>query len=248
MALKVKICGLTNLADAQAALAAGADMLGFIFFPKSPRYVPPERAQEIIQALKFDYTPPVTVGVFVNESSVAVGQILDFCGLDLAQLHGEEPPKIVTDDLRGRSYKALRPRSLNEALDLASRYALASSLRSIPRGEDRQPALLVDAYHPSLRGGTGETGNWVLAAALAGRYPLLLAGGLCPANVVEAVHAVRPWGVDVSSGVESAPGQKDHAAVRAFVAAAKAASGQLSAVSGRRSIADGTQDATRNTQ
>jgi phosphoribosylanthranilate isomerase len=217
MVLKVKICGLTNLADAQAAVAAGADLLGFIFFPKSPRYVTPERVREIIQAL--DRRPP-TAGVFVNESSAAVAQILDFCGLDLAQLHGEEPPEMVTGDLGGRAYKALRPRSLDEALNLASRYAPAPP----PEGETICPALLVDAYHPHLRGGTGETGDWGLAAALAGRYRLLLAGGLGPANVAEAVRAVRPWGVDVSSGVESAPGQKDHAAVRAFVAAAKAIS------------------------
>jgi phosphoribosylanthranilate isomerase len=246
MAVRVKICGLTNLADAQAAWAAGADMLGFIFFPKSPRYITPERAREIIQALKFDRRPPtadqgqyataapalgwpsavVAVGVFVDESSAAVAQILDFCGLDLAQLHGEEPPEMVTNDLHGRSYKALRPRSLDEAYELASRYAPAPSLRPPPGSEDRRPALLVDAYHPHLRGGTGETGDWSLAAALAGRYPLLLAGGLCPANVAEAVRAVRPWGVDVASGVESAPGQKDHAAMQAFVAAAKAISGR----------------------
>ena len=264
MTLKVKICGLTNLADAQAAVAAGADLLGFIFFPKSPRYITPERVREIVQALGFDRRPPavdgrpragrgskprrsavgghpsavITVGVFVNESSTAVAQILDFCGLDLAQLHGEEPPEMVTGELHGRSYKALRPRSLDEALDMASRYAPASSLRPSPGGEEHRPALLVDAYHPHLRGGTGETGDWSLAAALADRYPLLLAGGLCPANVVEAVRAVHPWGVDVSSGVESAPGQKDHAAVRAFVAAAKAANSQQSSVSSRRSAVD----------
>jgi phosphoribosylanthranilate isomerase len=257
MAVRVKICGLTNLADAQAALAAGADMLGFIFFPKSPRYITPERAREIIQALKFDRRRPTadqgqypaatpalapersagasvsgrlsavgTVGVFVDESSAAVAQILDFCGLDLAQLHGEEPPEMITDDLHGRAYKALRPRSLDEAYELASRYVPTSSLRLPPGSEGCQPALLVDAYHPHLRGGTGETGDWSLAAALTGRYPLLLAGGLCPANVAEAVRAVRPWGVDVSSGVESAPGQKDHAAMRTFVAAAKAVSGR----------------------
>ena len=177
----------------------------------------------------------ITVGVFVNESSTAVAQILDFCGLDLAQLHGEEPPEMVTGELHGRSYKALRPCSLDEALDLASRYAPAPPLE----GETCCPALLVDAYHPHLRGGTGETGDWSLAAALAGRYPLLLAGGLCPANVAEAVRAVRPWGVDVSSGVESAPGQKDHTSVRAFVAAAKAANSQQSSVSSRRSAVSG---------
>ncbi len=235
MVVKVKICGLTNLADVRAAVAAGADMLGFIFFPRSPRYVTPETVREIVHALNalpdLDYRPltadraaagsrrsaVATVGVFVNESPQTVAHTLDFCGLDLAQLHGEEPPEMLGYDLRGRAYKALRPRSLDEALDLAGRYALPPSLR----GEDRLPALLLDAYHPHLRGGTGEAGDWGLAAALAGQYPLLLAGGLSPANVVEAVRTVRPWGLDVSSGVENAPGQKDHAALRAFVAAAK---------------------------
>jgi phosphoribosylanthranilate isomerase len=244
MVVKVKVCGLTNLDDVRAAVAAGADMLGFIFFPGSPRYVPPETVREIIHALNTPLradqrrtttdrvagsgrsslvisrsSAVVTVGVFVNESPQTVAHILDFCGLDLAQLHGEEPPAALGDSLRGRVYKALRPRSLDEALDLAGRYALPPSLR----GEGRLPALILDAYHPHLRGGTGEAGDWGLAAALAGQYPLLLAGGLSPANVAGAVRTVHPWGVDVSSGIESAPGQKDHVALRAFVVAAKAA-------------------------
>jgi phosphoribosylanthranilate isomerase len=234
MDVKVKICGLTNLADARAALAGGADLLGFIFFPKSPRHVTPERVRDILAGLEahrqVGQGGVLTVGVFVNESPQAVAQILDFCGLDLAQLHGEEPPTMLglDDDpakplgedrslLRGRAYKALRPRSPEEARDLARRYALSPHLRA----GGHLPAFLLDAYHSQLRGGTGETGDWRLAASLAAQYPLLLAGGLTPPNVAQAVQTVRPWGVDVASGVEQSPGQKDHAALRAFITAAK---------------------------
>jgi phosphoribosylanthranilate isomerase len=229
MDVKVKICGLTNLVDAQAALAVGADVLGFIFFPKSPRYVEPERVREILGALNPDRRVVLTVGVFVNESIEAIAQILDFCGLDVAQLHGEEPPSMLSLDgdsaresadrepspLRGRVYKAVRPRSAEEAVALADQYALPASTR---RG-GQLPALLLDAYHPQLRGGTGQTGDWRLAVPLAARYPLLLAGGLNPSNVAEAVRSVRPWGVDVASGVEKSPGQKDHAAMEALLRA-----------------------------
>lgn len=231
MDVKVKICGLTNLVDAQAALAVGADMLGFIFFPKSPRYVEPERVREILGALNPDKRVVLTVGVFVNESIEAVAQILDFCGLDVAQLHGEEPPSMLSLDdgsageraegdlspLRGRVYKAVRPRSAEEAAAVADQYALPASAR---RG-GRLPALLLDAYHPQLRGGTGQTGDWRLAVPLAARYLLLLAGGLNPSNVAEAVRSVRPWGVDVASGVEKSPGQKDHAAMEALLRAVR---------------------------
>jgi phosphoribosylanthranilate isomerase len=231
MDVKVKICGLTNLVDTQAALAVGADVLGFIFFPKSPRYVEPERVREILGALNPDRRVVLTVGVFVNESIEAIAQILDFCGLDLAQLHGEEPPSMLSLDdgsagesadrdpspLRGRAYKAVRPRSAEEAAALADQYALPASAR---RG-GQLPALLLDAYHPQLRGGTGQTGDWRLAVPLAAQYPLLLAGGLNPSNVAEAVRSVRPWGVDVASGVEKSPGQKDHAAMEALLRAVR---------------------------
>ncbi len=225
MGVKVKICGLTNLADVQAAVAAGADLLGFIFFLQSLRYVTPEKVRGILSAVEPQRVGVVTVGVFVNESTEIVAQTLDFCGLDVAQLHGEEPPEQlglhedIPSSLRGRAYKALRPRSPEEALALTISYALPPPLRE----EGRLPALLLDAYHPHLRGGTGRTGDWGLAVSLADQYPLLLAGGLSPDNVAEAVRTVRPWGVDASSGVESVPGQKDHAALRTFIAAAKAA-------------------------
>ncbi|GAB4538553.1 MAG: phosphoribosylanthranilate isomerase [Anaerolineae bacterium] len=231
MVVKVKVCGLTNLIDVQAAIAAGADLLGFIFYPRSPRYVTPDQVRDILAAAglwtgtrreQATQTEILSVGVFVNESPQMVAQTLEFCGLDLAQLHGEEPPAMLGleggESLPGgRAYKALRPQTGEEARQLAARYALPPRLR----GEDR-PALLLDAYHPHLRGGTGVTGNWELASSLAGQYPILLAGGLTPDNVADAVQAVRPWGVDVASGVEERPGKKDHAALRAFVAIAKA--------------------------
>jgi phosphoribosylanthranilate isomerase len=235
MDVKVKVCGLTNAADARAAMTAGADLLGFILVPQSPRHVTPEQVRDILataeppapgRRVKAEQSRVLTVGVFVNESPETVAQVLSFCGLDLAQLHGEEPPATLGLDgsraaMRVRAYKALRPRALEEARDLARRYALPPRLRD----GGRLPAFLLDAYHPQRRGGTGLTGDWYLAALLAGQYPLMLAGGLTPANVTQAVRSVRPWGVDVAGGVEASPGQKDHAALRAFVAAVKAARG-----------------------
>ena len=225
MSFKIKVCGLTDLVDVRAAMAAGADMLGFIFFAGSPRCVKPEQVRRILDEAQPNQAGFVTVGVFVNDSPQHVAQVLDFCGLDFAQLHGDEPPAALgnTSEDRGplcsRAYKALRPRSIKEASHLAQSYALPPHLRSA----GRLPAFLIDAYHPTQRGGTGETGDWRLAQSLAGRYPLLLAGGLTPANVAQAIHSIHPWGVDVASGVEQSPGRKDHAALRAFFSAVKQA-------------------------
>ena len=141
-------------------------------------------------------------------------RILKETGLDLAQLHGGEPP-VVLERLQGRAFKALRSTSLAEAEADAEWYA--------DLGPSAGPDLLLDAYHPQAYGGTGQRADWDTAAALARRYRLLLAGGLTPANVAEAIARVQPWGVDVSSGVETEPGRKDHAAVRAFIAAARGA-------------------------
>ncbi len=217
--VRVKICGLTNLDDALAAAEAGADLLGFIFYDKSPRAVDARTVAEIVRELRrasrfTSHSALRTVGVFVNPNLEQVVRTLDYCGLDLAQLHGEEAPELLAA-LPGRSFKALRPRDAAEAADLAGRFA-----RFAPAGG---PDLLVDAYHPTLRGGAGQTGDWSLAASLAGQHRLLLAGGLTPDNVAQAIAQVHPWGVDVASGVEATPGRKDHSRLRAFMAAAKGA-------------------------
>jgi phosphoribosylanthranilate isomerase len=218
--VQVKICGLTNLADAQAAVAAGADYLGFIFYPPSKRSITVAAAAEVVAALRARPGCPVLVGVFVNETAEQMAEVLDRVGLDLAQLSGDETPNLIGDPdspLYGRSFKALQPTTLAEAAAEAEWYVP-------PELAAHQPSLLLDAYHPTLRGGTGRVADWDLAARLAATVPqLMLAGGLHPENVAAAVQQVRPFAVDVASGVEAAPGRKDHEKVRAFVQAAKGA-------------------------
>jgi phosphoribosylanthranilate isomerase len=225
MAVKVKICGLTKVSDTRAAIAAGADLLGFIFARESPRFVTPLQVRRILAATQPNQAGVRTVGVFVNETLAAVARLLAFCGLDLAQLHGDEPPTFLgcmpgsSTLLRGRAYKGLRPRSIDEAIELARSYAVPGDART----GDLMPAALLDSFCSDRRGGTGAVADWSIGARLAAEYPLLVAGGLSPSNVAEAVSVVRPWGVDVSSGVEARPGHKDHAAVLAFIEAAKTA-------------------------
>ena len=206
MPVKVKICGITNEADGQAAAEAGADMLGFVFCEQSPRKVAVEEAAGIVRAL-----PPFTVkvGVFVNAPEELVFRAIAECGLSLLQFHGEETPEYCRQ-FRVMSMKAFRIRN-------------ADSLRALP--DYKTDAWLLDAYSPDKAGGTGETFNWDLAieAQRLGR-PIFLAGGLTPENVAEAVRRIEPYAVDVSSGVEAEPGRKDHAKVRAFIAAAKGSS------------------------
>ncbi|HXF62442.1 MAG TPA: phosphoribosylanthranilate isomerase [Caldilineaceae bacterium] len=216
-AVKVKICGLTNLADAEAAVEAGADLLGFIFYPKSPRYVSPETVQTIVAALRAggrgDQAPrPFTVGVFVNTPTDEIAAILAQTGLDYAQLHGDEPASALAA-LNGRGFKALRPTVADLALAQAADYA--------PYPAPVAPQLLVDGYTAAY-GGAGVRADWSIAAQVAAAYPrLLLAGGLDPDTVHLAIGQVRPWGVDVSSGVEASPGRKDPAKLRAFIAAVR---------------------------
>jgi phosphoribosylanthranilate isomerase len=223
--VRIKICALTNVDDALAAAEAGADLLGFIFYEKSPRHVDARTVAEIMRELRssvnrspitdhrLPITLPRTVGVFVNPSLEQVVRTLDYCGLDLAQLHGEEAPELLAA-LPGRAFKALRPRDAAEAASQAATFARF--------GPASGPDLLVDAYHPTLRGGAGQTGDWSLAGSLTGQHRLLLAGGLTPDNVAAAIAQVHPWGIDVASGVEAMPGRKDHGRVRAFIAAARA--------------------------
>lgn len=208
----VKICGLTNLEDALAAADAGADLLGFIFYARSPRFIQPVQAAALIAQVRQRGHTASMVGLFVDAPLHEIQETLRICRLDLVQLHGGEPPHWL-EVLQPQAFKALRPTSLDEATAEAEWYA--------DLGPADGPQLLLDTYHPQLHGGSGQVGDWAIAAALAPRYRILLAGGLTPDNVQQALRQVRPWGVDVSSGVEAAPGQKDHAKVRRFVAAAK---------------------------
>jgi len=214
---KVKICGITNLDDALVAANAGADFLGFIFYEPSPRYVSPEVVRQIVSAVKSQMSgvSPKFVGVFVNASREWVEQILDDCQLDAAQLHGDESPEFV-DHFQGRAFKALRPQSMPDAEKLTLRYLPLTSSNT-ERSPFLLPYFLLDAYHPTLYGGTGHVTDRPMAATIAAKYPIMLAGSLTPDNVADAILAVNPWGVDVSSGVEVEKGRKDHEKVTQFV-------------------------------
>lgn len=213
LTLKVKICGNTNLEDALCAAEAGADMLGFIFYPKSPRSVDVPTAKAIVsavrQAMPAGQPAPLMVGVFVNVSLATISETLQVADLDWAQLHGDESPDMLRQafaTLQGRAYKAVKA-----GAGAVDDYVMTGA-----------PALLLDANHPNLYGGSGLRADATIAGQVARRCNLLLAGGLTPDNVSEAIRVIRPWGVDVASGVEAAPGHKDHAKLRAFVRAAKA--------------------------
>ena len=206
MISRIKICGITNPDDALAAVAAGADALGFVFHKASPRYVMAEVARRIIASL-----PPfvLPVGVFVNEDLKVVRDLMDSCGLALAQLHGDESATYC-EQLGRPVLKAIRLRDMGSFLSLAE-YKGRAGVRG----------FVIDAYSESAYGGTGQTTDWSLAAEAAKTAAILLAGGLTPDNVGEAIVKVRPYGVDVSSGVEASPGKKDHAKVKAFMEAVK---------------------------
>ncbi len=202
--MHIKICGITSLEQALAAVEAGAHMIGFNFYPPSPRAISVQKCARIVQALR-DHGPAViTVGVFVNMPPEQIRAIMDQCRLDRAQLSGDEPPEVL-DALGPVAFKAVRPATLEEALAALAHY-----------GRDTAPALLVDARTPHY-GGSGKLADWRIARELARRAPILLAGGLTPDNVQEAIRAVQPWGVDVASGVEARPGIKDPARMVAFV-------------------------------
>lgn len=201
---KVKICGIKSLEDARAAIKAGADYLGFNFYEKSVRFIGKDACAQITALVKEEYSRIQLVGVFVNSSVDEVIDVLETCTLDLAQLHGDETPEMLVA-LNGKAFKAFR--------------GVPAEVNGYSRNE--APALLVDAAVKGSYGGTGVTADWSAAAGLAKRYSLLLAGGLTPENVSDAVRQVNPWGVDVASGVESAPGEKDPARMSAFVNAVR---------------------------
>ncbi len=216
--MKVKICGITTLEDAVMAAEAGADLLGFNFFPQSPRYIRPEDATQICDAMRnqMGQACPVLVGVFVNTTVSEISRITNQVGLDFAQLSGDETDDMLIE-LRGTAFKAIRP--MNQALALED---VEYFSKHLPQDE-RAPSLLLDAYHPKLFGGTGEQASTEVALAVKAKVPrLMLAGGLNPDNVAQRIAAIRPWGVDVASGVESGTlGMKDVEKVRTFIAAAK---------------------------
>jgi len=202
--LRWKVCGLTSEADALAAVAVGADALGFVFWPQSPRAVSVSRAGEIAGSI-----PPGIwkVGVFVDPTPDVLAEAAEAVGLDFVQLSGDEPAG-VCDDLPCPGWKALRfpPEcSPRQAASQAASYADCT--------------LVIDAAVPGAYGGTGRRADWSLAAELARQRRVVLAGGLSSENVAAAVEQVKPWAVDVSSGVESEPGRKDENKLRAFAAA-----------------------------
>jgi len=201
---KIKICGIKTLDDALAAIDAGADYLGFNFYPKSPRFIEKQACADIASILKEKYPHIKRVGVFVNSSVEEMKDILVACSLDLAQLHGDETSEML-NALDSKGFKAFR--------------GIPDDVNGFAR--DDAPALLVDASVKGLYGGSGVTADWDGAAELAKKYLLLLAGGLTPENVAQAVGRVKPWGVDVASGVESAPGKKDPSKMKALVQAVR---------------------------
>ena len=207
MAVDVKICGLTNAEDARVALDAGADYLGFVIYPKSPRGVTAERVSEILGTLEAGTRG---VGVFVNSSASEVDAIVRQCGLYAAQIHGDEDAAAFADF----------PHRLWRAVWIQDGTAVP------PPAEWPAERYVIDAAVPGLYGGSGVQADWDEASALAHEHPIMLAGGLHPGNVTDAIRCVNPAGVDVSSGVEATPGRKDHDAVRVFVAAAKGLASQ----------------------
>lgn len=199
----VKICGITRLEDAQAAVSAGATALGFIFWPGSPRAVDPQLARTIVASL-----PPfiTTVGVFADQPAAFVNDVANVAQLGAVQLHGGE----TVDYVSAISRPVVKALAIRDGRELDA------------GGIDVWPSrvlVLLDAHDPVRKGGTGRTVDWSVAAAIARRRPVILAGGLTPDNVADAIEGVRPFGIDVSSGVEAAPGIKDHGRVKALIEA-----------------------------
>jgi phosphoribosylanthranilate isomerase len=196
--IKIKICGMTQLKDAVYAVKHGADAVGFIFYKKSPRSVAMKVVRDIIIKL-----PPFvdTVGVFVNEKVESVNKIAEYCGLDLVQLHGNESPSFCRK-VRRRVIKAFRVKDLQSIKQL-EKYPVSG--------------FLLDTFSESMDGGTGKVFDWNLAHPAKKFGPVILAGGLTPLNVRQALSQVRPYGVDVCTGVEKSPGIKDPEKVRAFL-------------------------------
>ncbi|MGH9734183.1 MAG: phosphoribosylanthranilate isomerase [Candidatus Acidiferrales bacterium] len=202
--VKVKICGITNFADARCACDAGAHFLGFNFYSRSPRYIDPKRARSIVRRLP---KTVASVGIFVNESEQAMVRIAQLVGLKYVQLHGDETPDLVS-----RLRRALGAVKIIKAI----RVQRAASVRRAARF-DGASAILLDGFDARQRGGTGKSFDWSLAARASVKQHIFLAGGLTPSNVAEAIRIVRPYAIDVCSGVESSPGKKNHGEIRVLM-------------------------------
>ena len=212
---QIKICGITTEKDASFVAECGADAVGFIFHPQSPRYVAPETVKKIIQRLPDGI---ITIGVFVNLDPREVKETVEFCGLDMVQLHGAESPAYCGQFPRSQVIKAC---ALQTEDDLArlSEYPVK--------------AILVDAYDPVRHGGTGESADWGLAAKVKEQHPLILAGGLSMANVGEAIERCSPHAVDINSGVETSPGRKDHHKIKEIIELVHQLGGEDAGIFGR---------------
>lgn len=201
----IKICGITNLDDALAAVALGADALGFNFYKPSPRYLSPARARAIIERLP---APVLKVGVFVNEEAEAIKRIANEAGVSALQLHGDESPEYC-QSLAADHY-VIKTLAVSEEFDKAMAHAYDVE------------AIMLDTRHSSLRGGTGRAFDWTIAREIGEVVPrLFLAGGLSPENIYQAIETVRPYAVDACSALETRPGIKNHARMRAFVEAVR---------------------------
>jgi phosphoribosylanthranilate isomerase len=202
--VRVKICGITNLEDALAAIEFGADALGFVFYDKSPRSISYDEASNIIKRLPSFVT---TVGVFVNESPDNIENAIKLTKIDVVQLHGEETPHICNNISR-RVIKAIRVKTLE-------------SLEPLINFKDSVSAFLLDTFAPGLYGGTGRIFNWDIAIEAKRFGKIILSGGLNPDNISQAINYVKPYGVDVSSGIEEYKGKKDHEKMKLFIEKAK---------------------------
>jgi phosphoribosylanthranilate isomerase len=212
---QIKICGITTEKDAVFVAGCGADAIGFIFHPQSPRYVAPEAVKQIIIDLPDDI---IKVGVFVDLNPLQVKDIVAFCGLDMVQLHGDESPAYCGQFSPSQVIKACAPQTEDDLEQLG-----AYPVR----------AILVDAYDPVRHGGTGERADWDLAVKVKETHPLILAGGLSMANIQEAIECCSPHAVDINSGVEGPPGRKDHKKVKEIIELVRQLEGEDAGIFGR---------------
>jgi phosphoribosylanthranilate isomerase len=213
MGVKLKVCGITELEDARYLAGAGANYLGFIQHEESPRYAPPPLASDILQWVH----GPTPVGVFVNDGAAEINEAVEEAGFEMAQLHGQEPPYVV-DEVDCPVIKAIHVRN----------DASPEQLRTLfERYEDSVDYFLLDTHNSSVWGGTGESFNWRLAREFSDEYSLFLAGGINAENVGRAVETMRPFAIDLSSSLESAPGQKSFEKIDTFMDAFRAAQEDL---------------------